>query len=93
MVADRHRIRVPSPLLASFTGGGIIGATGFEHIGFAATIPVAGLRAAMAAVPAFDDLHDHWRGVCVLRRARTVAADVRVFFSGPHVSSAPLPCD
>jgi uncharacterized membrane protein YoaK (UPF0700 family) len=61
VLADRPRIRVLSSLLASFALGGVAGAIGFEHIGYAATIPLAALLGVLAAVPAMDDLRDFWR--------------------------------
>jgi uncharacterized membrane protein YoaK (UPF0700 family) len=55
--ADRDRLVVLLGLLGSFLGGGIVGALGFKHVGYASTIPLALLLAAVALVPAFDD----WR--------------------------------
>ena len=62
VLADRHRIRLLSSLLGSFTLGGVAGAIGFGRLGYAATIPLAGVLAAMSVVPAYDDLRGHWRG-------------------------------
>ena len=42
-------------LLGCFLGGGMVGALGFKYIGYASTIPLALLLAAMAVVPAVDD--------------------------------------
>ena len=43
-------------LVASFFTGALAGAFGFKMIGFGATLPLAGLLLAMAAVPIYDDL-------------------------------------
>jgi len=53
--ADRERLAVLGGLLGCFLGGGIIGAVGFKVIGYASTIPLALLLAAVAVVPAVDD--------------------------------------
>jgi len=53
--ADRERLAVLAGLLGCFLGGGIFGALGFKYIGYASTIPLALLLAAMAVVPAVDD--------------------------------------
>jgi uncharacterized membrane protein YoaK (UPF0700 family) len=53
--ADRERLAVLAGLLGCFLAGGISGALGFKHVGYASTIPVALLLAALALVPAFDD--------------------------------------
>jgi hypothetical protein len=39
-----------------FFVGGVTGAMGFKHIGYAATIPLAGLLMVLAIVPLIDDL-------------------------------------
>lgn len=54
--ADRSRLRVLSSLLACFFVGGVLGAIGFRHLGYASTVPLALVLVAMASVPAFDDL-------------------------------------
>ncbi len=56
VVADRERMRVLSSLLASFFIGGLVGAIGFQQLGYAATIPLALMLGGVSAVPVFDDL-------------------------------------
>lgn len=54
--ADWDRIRVLGGLLGSFLLGGVIGAFGFKWLGYVSTVPVALLLAALALVPAWDDV-------------------------------------
>jgi hypothetical protein len=43
-------------LAGSFFVGGVAGAIGFKHIGYASTLPLAVILVVLAGVPAFDDL-------------------------------------
>jgi hypothetical protein len=43
-------------LLLSFFGGGVLGALGFKHAGYLATLPLACMLCLLAIVPAVDDL-------------------------------------
>lgn len=61
VLANRSRLRVLSILALSFFGGGVVGALGFNHAGYIATVPLALLLVLMAAVPVFDDLRQQWR--------------------------------
>ncbi len=54
--ADREKMGLLASLLASFVAGGVAGALGFKTAGFAATVPLALLLAAMAVAPVLDDL-------------------------------------
>jgi hypothetical protein len=45
-------------MLAMFVVGGITGAMGFKHIGYAATVPLAGVLIVLAIVPLVDDLRE-----------------------------------
>ena len=54
--ADRVRLRVLGLMVTSFFIGGVIGAFGFEHVGFVSTIPLAVALVSLAAVPAADDV-------------------------------------
>jgi uncharacterized membrane protein YoaK (UPF0700 family) len=56
VMADPDRLRLLGALLLSFFGGGVIGALGFKHVGYAACLPLAGLLCVLAIVPALDDL-------------------------------------
>jgi len=61
--ADRKRLRMLSKLLGCFFIGGLTGALGFKHLGYASTAPLALLLITLASVPAFDDLaalHGRW---------------------------------
>jgi uncharacterized membrane protein YoaK (UPF0700 family) len=55
VLADRERLRVLGGLLMSFTLGGLVGASGFKHVGYGFSIPIALFLAALALVPAVDD--------------------------------------
>jgi uncharacterized membrane protein YoaK (UPF0700 family) len=54
--ADRSRLRMLCLLAAFFFCGGVIGALGFEHVGYLSTLPLAVMLIALASVPAIDDL-------------------------------------
>ncbi|MDZ4332054.1 YoaK family protein [Pseudomonas sp.] len=56
VMADRQRLRVLSLLALYFFLGGVIGALGFNHLGYIATVPLALLLVLLASVPALDDL-------------------------------------
>lgn len=56
VVADRDRLRVLATLCAMFLLGGISGALGFKHVGYVATVPLAGLLVVLSIVPVLDDL-------------------------------------
>jgi len=62
VIANRARLRLLGALLAMFFLGGVLGALGFKHIGFVATVPLAALVFLLAAVPVFDDLLDRLIG-------------------------------
>ena len=54
--ADRHRMRVLSLLIGSFFIGGVLGAIGFNRVGYIATVPLAALLIFFAFAPVMDDL-------------------------------------
>lgn len=56
VVADRGRLRLLGLLLGGFFGGGVLGAAGFQAVGYAATVPLALLLVGLSAVPVVDDL-------------------------------------
>ena len=56
VLANRPRLRVLSIMALSFFGGGVIGALGFNYVGYIATVPLALLLILLAGVPAIDDL-------------------------------------
>ncbi|MBP0638701.1 DUF1275 domain-containing transporter [Cupriavidus sp. AcVe19-6a] len=62
VLANRLKLRVLITLVTLFFAGGVIGALGFKHIGFSATLALATLLLALAAVPVLDDVRQHlWR--------------------------------
>lgn len=54
--ADRAKLKIHSSLVFLFFAGGILGAVGFRFAGFGATIILAAVLFAAAAVPLFDDV-------------------------------------
>ena len=56
VTADWGRLLMLSVLVLSFFTGGVIGAAGFQLLGYAMTIPLALVLVAVSAVPAIDDL-------------------------------------
>jgi hypothetical protein len=42
--------------LAGFFLDGVTGAFGFKHVGYVATLPLAGILVVLAAAPAVDDM-------------------------------------
>ncbi|WP_088280832.1 YoaK family protein [Ideonella sp. A 288] len=59
VMADRDRLLVLSLLVFAFALGGVLGAIGFQRIGYATTIPLAVILVLMAGVPAADDVKDY----------------------------------
>ena len=59
--ADRRRLVILLTLVLCFFGGGVVGALGFRHLGYAATLPLALLLVVLAGVPAIDDLRVRMR--------------------------------
>lgn len=51
-----ERIRLLGGLAGCFFVGGVIGAIGFKHVGYASTLPLVAILVLLASVPAFDDL-------------------------------------
>lgn len=56
VIADRERIATLALLVASFLAGGLLGAIGFKHVGYLATLPLAGILIFLSAVPVLDDI-------------------------------------
>lgn len=59
--ANRPRLRLLASLLGFFFVGGVIGALGFSHLGYIATVPLALVLIALASVPIVDDVRARWR--------------------------------
>jgi uncharacterized membrane protein YoaK (UPF0700 family) len=56
VVSNRQRLAILTMLATSFFTGSVVGALGFKHGGYVATVPLALLLIAIAIVPAIDDL-------------------------------------
>jgi uncharacterized membrane protein YoaK (UPF0700 family) len=56
IVANRQKLTLLLLILASFLGGGVVGALGFKHIGFKLTVPLAGFLCFLAARPLLLEL-------------------------------------
>ena len=54
------RLRLLCMLVLFFFVGGVAGALGFKHVGYAATIPLAMVLVLLASVPIVDDLNLIW---------------------------------
>ena len=53
---DKPRLQLLSALLFSFLLGGVLGALGFKHLGYVATVPLALSLMGLVVVPVFDDV-------------------------------------
>jgi uncharacterized membrane protein YoaK (UPF0700 family) len=53
---DRARLALLATLVALFFTGGVLGAIGFERIGFISTVPLALILILLATLPILDDL-------------------------------------
>lgn len=62
VLANRERLKVHAGMLASFFAGGVAGALGFKHVGYAATIPLACVLTMLAIIPLLDDLRERTWG-------------------------------
>lgn len=56
VAADRERLTVLVSLASAFFIGGLAGALGFKHVGYAATVPLAVVLLLLALAPIVDDL-------------------------------------
>lgn len=61
VLANRDRLRLLLLLLTMFFVGGVLGALGFKHVGFAATVPLAALLLTLAIIPVLDDVRLYWK--------------------------------
>ncbi|PUE21930.1 hypothetical protein B9Z38_04140 [Limnohabitans sp. MMS-10A-160] len=57
--ASAARLQILLFLAFSFFLGGVLGALGFKHLGYVATVPLALILILLASVPAIDDM-SHW---------------------------------
>jgi uncharacterized membrane protein YoaK (UPF0700 family) len=53
--ANRAKMRVHSQLIVGFFVGGLAGALGFKHLGYASTVPLAALLVLLVMRPVLDD--------------------------------------
>lgn len=63
-----RRLGLLVSLLAAFSAGGLAGALGFKYVGYASTLPLAGLLMVLAIVPLVDDLRTRARLLLHYRR-------------------------
>lgn len=61
VMANRDRLKLLIALLSMFFVGGVVGALGFKHVGFASTVPLSALLLALAIIPVMDDVVVRWR--------------------------------
>ncbi len=63
VLANRAKLKVHGTMLGMFLVGGVTGAMGFKHVGYVATLPLAGVLTVLAIVPLVDDLRAQVYGV------------------------------
>ncbi|MCR6629557.1 MAG: DUF1275 domain-containing protein [Magnetospirillum sp.] len=66
--ANLRRLALLLGLLSAFFVGGIAGALGFKYVGYASTLPLAGLLTVLAMVPLVDDVRTRTRLLLHYRR-------------------------
>lgn len=59
-VSSGKRLMILTGLVTCFFTGGLIGAIGFKHLGYIATMPLALILMALVAVPVSDDVAAWW---------------------------------
>ncbi len=59
--ANRAKLKLHAQLIGCFFCGGVIGALGFKHVGYSATIVVAAVLAVLALGPIIKDVRRQWR--------------------------------
>ena len=70
--ANKDKLLLHLQLVGCFFVGGVLGALGFKHVGYAATIPLALWLTTLAIVPIWDDARLQW---WLYRRSRRAGAD------------------
>jgi len=60
--ADMDKLWLLTSLVGLFFIGGVVGAVGFKHVGFIATLPLAVVLLMLAVVPVVDDLRERGMG-------------------------------
>lgn len=61
VTADRGKLALQILLLTAFLTGGVMGALGFQRLGYAATMPLALLLLVLALPPLVSDMRTRWR--------------------------------
>jgi uncharacterized membrane protein YoaK (UPF0700 family) len=61
VAADRRKLRLHALLIGMFFVGGLVGALGFNHIGYAMTIGLAAILVPISLRPFLDDLRIRYR--------------------------------
>jgi uncharacterized membrane protein YoaK (UPF0700 family) len=56
VAANRDKLAIHALILVMFFAGGVTGALGFKSVGFVATVPLALILLALAAIPILDDV-------------------------------------
>ena len=74
VLANRGKLKLHAQLIACFFSGGVIGALGFKHIGYSASIIVSAVLAVLAVGPIVKDVRRQWRLYRLQRRLRLRAA-------------------
>ncbi len=59
--ADGQKLALLASLVGLFFVGGVIGALGFQHVGFISTLPLAAILVTLSAVPVMDDIRARLR--------------------------------
>ena len=59
--SNRSRLWVYGMILSAFFLGGVVGALGFKHLGYAFTLPLALLLFALGLRPVWYDMRLRWR--------------------------------
>jgi len=61
--ADMDKLWLLTSLVGLFFIGGVVGAVGFKHVGFIATLPLAVVLLMLGVVPVVDDLRERGLGI------------------------------
>ena len=59
--ANRDKLGLHARLIGSFLVGGVTGALGFKHLGYAATILLSAVLTLLAAGPILADIQVRWK--------------------------------
>lgn len=62
LVAVRRRLQLHVSLVLLFFVGGVLGALGYKHVGFLASVPLSAVLLLISVVPVLDDLKDGFGG-------------------------------